>query len=432
MKAAQEHHSIIAELTQGFSKLTLEERLKRLIKMGFLQASDIEFLQRESALSLDLANQFIENVIGVYPMPLGVAVNFVIDNRDYVIPMAVEETSIIASASKTAKWIRDEGEITTKTLGELGIGQIQLPNVKDYKTFRQKIEKKKDEFIDKANTDVAHGIVARGGGVRDLNVRRIPRGDGRDMAVLHVMVDTRDAMGANIINQVCEYLKPLIEELTDEKVGMCILSNLADTKITQAQVVIRNIDPALGLAIEEGSLFAQIDPYRAATNNKGVLNTIDPVLIATGNDWRAVEAAIHAYAGYSGQYSSITKWRMKGKDLYGIMEAPIVVGTVGGVTQLHPMAKICLKMLNVKNANELARVVAAVGLVQNLAALRSLVTEGIITGHMRLHISNLALASDATQNELPILKQKLADRLKTKKRITGSDVKEILNEIRKR
>ncbi|MBA3660620.1 MAG: hydroxymethylglutaryl-CoA reductase, degradative [Gammaproteobacteria bacterium] len=424
-----EVHNRIIELTAGFSKLSREDRENRLIKMGFLTREDLETLNHD-VLSADLANNLIENVIGFIQLPLGVAVNFVIDGRDYIIPMAVEETSIVASASKTAKWIRDQGELTTKNLGEFGIGQIQLPRVKDFTEVRKKIEANKDHLIDMVNESVAQGIVKRGGGVRDITIRRIPRGDGLMMAIIHVMVDTRDAMGANIINQVCEFLRKPIEELTQEKVGMCILSNLADTKLTQANVIIRNIDPELGNAIEEGSLFAQMDPYRAATNNKGVLNAIDPVLIATGNDWRAVEAGIHAYAGYSGQYSSITRWYMKDNNLHGVMEAPIVVGTVGGVTQLHPATKICLRMLNLQNSGELARVLAAVGLVQNLAALKALVTDGISKGHMKLHLSNLALASDATQSELSELKAQLARRLENQKHVTGKDVKEILQALR--
>lgn len=431
MKKDQRRVLSIPELCSGFSKLSLEQRHSRLLEMGFLNAEDVQILNNKSNLNRSQADQFIENFIGCYEIPLGVAVNFVIDGRDYVIPMAVEENSIIASASKTAKWIRDNGEITTKNLGEFGIGQIQLPLVKDYHDVEQKIRANKDKLIKYVNTEIARGIVNRGGGVRDITTRCLPRGDGFNMAVIHVMVDTRDAMGANIINQICESLKIPVEELTQEKVGMCILSNLADTKLTQAHVVIRNIEPELGRLIAEGSLFARIDPYRAATNNKGVLNGIDAVLIATGNDWRAVEAGIHAYAGYSGQYSSITKWSMQGKDLHGIIEAPIIVGTVGGLTHLHPIAKMCLKMLRIKTAAELARILAAVGLVQNLGAIKALVTEGINKGHMKLHVSNLILASDASQDELPVLKDRLTKLLETQKHVTGSDVKTILEKMRK-
>ncbi|STX29719.1 hydroxymethylglutaryl CoA reductase [Legionella beliardensis] len=430
MKAKEPVFTNIIKLSEGFSKLTRKEREQCLIKMGFLTSDDVQILNQDSALSASIADNFIENMIGCFQIPLGVATNFVIDGKNYVIPMVTEETSIIASASKTAKWIRDTGELTTKNLGQFGIGQIQLPRVKNFAIVKEKIQTHKNKLIAAVNDDVAKGIVSRGGGVRDITIRCLPRGDGNDMAVVHVMVDTRDAMGANIINQVCEFLKLPIEDLTAEKVGMCILTNLADTKLTQAKVVIRNIDIELGEAIAEGSLFAQIDPYRAATNNKGVLNGIDAVLIATGNDWRAVEAGIHAYAGYSGQYSSITKWFMKGPDLHGVIEAPIMVGTVGGITQLHPVAKICLKMLNIHESSQLARILLAVGLVQNLGAIKALVTEGINKGHMRLHISNLILASDATQAEVPFLKQHLVQCLETQRHVTGSDVKEILNKMR--
>lgn len=423
--------SPIAKLCEGFSKLSRDERHQRLIQMGFLQPENISLLNTETALKYEVANHFIENVIGCFPLPLGVAVNFVIDGRDYVIPMAVEETSIIAGASKTAKWIRDNGEITTQQLSNLGVGQIQLPKIKDFAELEKKIVAKKQELIAKANKDVMHDIVTRGGGVREMIVRRLPRGDGQDMAVLHIMVDTCDAMGANTINQVCEYLKPHIENLTNERVGMCILSNMPETKITQAKVIIRNIDRELGEAIAEGSLFAQVDPYRAVTNNKGVMNGIDGILIATGNDWRAVEAGVHAYAAHAGKYTSITRWSMQGNDLHGVLEAPILVGIVGGVTRLHPVAQICLKLLNVKSAIELSGIIAAVGLVQNLAAIRALVTQGITQGHMKLHISNLAMASGATQTELPLLKQRLAECLEKNKRVTESDVKEIMQEIRK-
>jgi hydroxymethylglutaryl-CoA reductase len=425
-------HTHIAELSTGFSKLSREEREQRLIEMGFLTVEDALILSKDSALDMYLANHFIENVISCFPIPLGVALNFVIDGHEYVIPMAVEETSIIAGASKTAKWIRDHGELTTQNLGKLGIGQIQLPKIKNFDEFKHKIESNTQELIDSVNKEVAHSLVARGGGLRDIVVRGLPRGDDYLMAVVHIFVDTGDAMGANIINQMCEFLKFPIEKLTRESVGMCILSNLVDTKLTQAKIVIYDINLALGKAIAEGSLFAQIDPYRAATNNKGVLNGIDAVLIATGNDWRAVEAGIHSYAAKSGQYRSITHWQMEGNHLHGVLEAPIVVGIVGGVTRLHPIAKICLNMLNVKNAAEFSRILAAVGLVQNLSALSALVTHGISKGHMKLHISNLAIASGATQEELPFVKQRLAELLETHKRITESDAKRILTVLRKK
>lgn len=418
------------DLFQGFSKLTREERFVRLQEMGALTRDDVKFLSGGGIKDIDLAEKFIENVIGYFQLPLGVATNFRIDGDDYAIPMAVEETSIIAAASKTARWIRDhQGAITTDSIGTLIIGQIQIAKVSNFETFAAKIETKKNEFIELSNKEVAHGLVERGGGVADLQVRRVPRGDGSDMAVIHVLMDPCDAMGANIMNQVCEYLKTPVQELTGETVTMCILSNLVDTKLTRARVVM-TIDEETGRAIEEASLFAQADPYRAATNNKGVLNGIDPILIATGNDWRAVEAGVHAFASRDGQYRSITKWTYGDGKLSGELVAPIVVGTVGGVTKLHPTAKLCLGMLNVENASHLSRICASVGLVQNLGALRALTTVGIIEGHMKLHIKNLTLGAGALEREAPIVQKRLEEILLLRKRISLNNAIEVLRELR--
>ncbi len=419
-----------ADLFKGFSKLSREERFARLVEMGALNSEDVGFLRGGGLKTPDLAEKFIENVIGYFQLPLGVATNFRVDGRDYVIPLAVEETSIIAAASKTAKWVRESGEITTETVGNLIIGQIQIAKVSDFGSFAEVIASNKTKWIELANKDVAHGLVARGGGVRDIQVRAVPRGDGGQMGVIHVYADPCDAMGANIINQVCEYLKTPVEQATGETVTMCILSNLVDTKLTRARVVIRGIEKDLGRKIEEASLFAQQDPYRAATNNKGVLNGIDPILIATGNDWRAVEAGVHAYAARDGQYSSVTKWKMEGDDLVGIFEAPIVVGTVGGVTKLHPTAQLCLNMMGIDSASHLSRLCAAVGLVQNLGALKALTTVGIIEGHMKLHIKNLTLGAGASEREVPIVQKRLEEILMLTKRISLNNAVEILREIR--
>lgn len=426
LKAAQN-----ADVFRGFSKLSREERFERLKEMGALTKEDIEFFRSGGLQTPDLAEKFVENVLGYFQMPIGVATNFRIDGRDYVIPMAVEETSIIAAASKTAKWVRESGEITTETVGNLIIGQIQVAKVESFSAFQAAIERKKAAWMELANRDVAHGLVARGGGVRDIVVREVSRGvGGGSMAVIHVLADPCDAMGANIINQVCEYLKAPVEEATGERVTMCILSNLVDTKLTRARVVIRDIDPELGRKIEEASLFAQQDPYRAATNNKGVLNGIDPILIATGNDWRAVEAGMHAHAVRDGQYRSMTIWKMEGSDLVGILESPIVTGTVGGVTKLHPTAQISLRILGVESAAELSRVCAAVGLVQNLGALKALTTVGIIEGHMKLHIKNLTLGAGASEREMPLVQKRLEEILALTKRISLNNAVEVLREIR--
>ncbi len=414
----------------GFSKLTREQRYQRLFELGYIDSGELDYLMNDMPMDMGLSDHFIENSIGYYRMPIGVAVHFKINGIDRVIPMAVEETSIIAAASKTAKWIRNNGEISTKIIGTDIIGQIQIARAKNPEATVKAVTENKHLLIARAN-EIAEGMVKRGGGVSDITARIIPRQvDNDSMVIFHVMMDPCDAMGANVINQVCEGLKPLIEELTGESVSMSILSNLVDTKLTQSQVIIRNIDPATGKGIEEASLFAQLDPYRAATNNKGVMNGIDAVLIATGNDWRAVEAGVHAYAAQSGRYKSITEWKMVGNDLVGTLTAPVVVGTVGGVTQLHPTAKLALKILKVTQAEELSQIAASVGLVQNLGALKALSGVGIVQGHMRLHAGNLALQAGSTRSELPKVQNILQKLLDSQKKITVQDAKEVLEKLR--
>ncbi|STX52494.1 hydroxymethylglutaryl CoA reductase [Legionella busanensis] len=418
------------KLFQGFSRLTREERFERLVQLGALTVEDLNYLNRGGVQDTILADKLIENVIGYFQLPLGVATNFCIDDEDYVIPLAVEETSIIAALSKTAKWIRQRGNITTWVEGENILGQIQLANVRDFARFSDIFNKNKLFLIEKANEDVAYTMVRRGGGVSDLKLRHLLRDDGGNMAIIHLMMNSCDAMGANIINQVLEYLKEPIEKLTGEQVTMCILSNLNDQKLTTAQVIINDVEPKLGKRLEEASYFAEQDPYRAATHNKGVMNGIDPVLIATGNDWRAVEAGVHAYAAREGRYQAITRWRYNQGQLVGQLTAPIIVGTVGGVTALHPTAKLCLKMMGIKSANHLSRIIAAVGLVQNLGALRALCTEGIIKGHMKLHIDNLLLVAGATDQEIPVLKERLQHLLLINKRISLANANELLLSLR--
>ena len=423
--------SKLKEFARGFSKLNREERLQRLYEMNILDKSDMEFLFSGAPVNLELAEKLIENSIGYFKLPIGVATNFVINEKPYVIPMAVEETSIIAAASKTARWVCENGEITAQTLGNEVIGQIQIAQVNDFDKTRSKILEIKKHLMEKANTEVMQSMVKRGGGVKDICVRRVDRGDGRDMLVIHVHINTCEAMGANIINQVCEYLKPHISKATGETVSMCILSNLVDTKITRAKVVLRNLKSQVIDDIAEASLFAHRDPYRACTSNKGVLNGIDPILIATGNDWRAVEAGVHAYAATKGSYRPVTQWYRCGDELYGIFEAPIVLGTVGGVTTLHPMAQLSLRMMNITSSKELSHVCASVGLVQNLGALRALTSVGIIEGHMRLHIKNLILRTDAKDKEIPIVQKRLENILLMTKRVSVRQVVEVLTDLRK-
>ena len=420
----------LEELFRGFSKLTREERLLRLKSMANLSDQDLAILEGKIPFDLNLAENFIENVVGSFPLPLGIAAYFNIDGRDIPIPMAVEETSIVAAASGTAKWVKTlEGSVTTSSSGRYIIGQVQFPNVKDAALARTRINEHRELLLQKANEAVP-GLVRRGGGVEELKLRSLERPDGGEMLVLHVLCDPCDAMGANLINQVCESLKPCLAELTGEDVGLCILSNLVDTKLTRAECRIPGIDPAVGQGIEEASLFAELDPYRACTHNKGVLNGIDPIVIATGNDWRAVEAGVHAYAARSGRYQPVSTWRMEGTDLVGRFEAPIVVGSVGGVTQLHPTAKVCMRILGVQKADELARIMAGVGLVQNLGALRALSTVGIVNGHMALHASNLAIAAGAQPSEMVAMKERLYQLIQKEKRITLSRAREVLARLR--
>lgn len=419
----------LTDLFSGFSKLNFIQRLSRLVESNSISDEDVQFLKNGGLKEIALGEKFIENTIGYFQLPIGVATHFNIDGKDLFIPLAVEETSIIAAASKTAKWIRDNGKIVTRVIGTDIIGQIQIAKVNNFEKFQSIVLKNKEHLIEIANKEVVPTLVQRGGGVREIEVRKLIRPDGEIMGVIHVFMNPCDAMGANLINQVCEFLKYPIQELTQESVTMCILSNLVDSKLTEAIIEIK-VDEELGNKIQEASLFAETDPYRASTNNKGVMNGIDPILIATGNDWRAVEAGVHAYAARSGQYSSITKWRYQDGILKGKFIAPLVVGTVGGVTTLHPMAKTSMKMMGIHSSNDLSRICAAVGLAQNLGALRALTTVGIIEGHMKLHIKNLSVGAGATEKEIPLLQKKLEEILVLKKRITMTNAIEVLKEIR--
>ena len=415
------------ELFKGFSRLTMAERFSRLVKMGALTQTDIKYLKSGGIKKTDLAEKFIENVIGYFQLPLGVATNFCIDGKSKVIPMAVEETSIIAAASKTARWVSEYGNIKTSIKGSGVVGQIQIAQVKDFENLKQVIQKNEKEWINRLHEEVVPSMHKRGGGIVGFKLRSL----SEEMAVIHVVVDTCNAMGANIVNQVCEYLRTLVESATNEEVSVCIVSNLSDSCLARAEVMMSGLDQRLMQKIEQASLFAETDPYRAATSNKGVMNGIDAILIATGNDWRAVSAGVHAYSAHEGRYKSITKWRVKNNKLYGFIEAPLMVGTVGGMTRLHPTAKICLKMLGAKDAHSLARICVAVGLVQNLGALRALTTVGIIEGHMKLHIQNLTLGAGAKGWEIPVIQKHLEIIFGFKNRISLSQAVEALRVLRK-
>lgn len=422
-------------MIEGFHRLTREERLKRIQALTGINDDEVAYLSGQLVPSPELAEQLIENAVGYFPIPLGIACNLKIDEKDYLVPMAVEETSVIAAVSATARWIKKKGTIKTQSKGRLIIGQIEIPSLRDLEKTKQTLQDNRDFLIRLANEFVP-GLVRRGGGVRDLTMRVLDRNTGSEehshkMLVLHVFCDPCDAMGANLINQVCEGLKPAIEQLTNEKVGLCILSNLVDSYLSTSEITLSEIEEELGHGIMEASRFAQSDPYRATTHNKGIMNGIDPVLIATGNDWRAVEAAVHAYASRSGTYRPLSQWTYEEGVLRGTLEAPLALGIVGGVTQSHPVARTCLKILGIEHANELSRICAAVGLVQNLAALKALSTDGIVKGHMKLHTSNLALAAGASVHELSFVQSRLKEILSREKRISLTQAKQVLEEYRK-
>jgi len=421
-------------LATGFHRISSLDRLSRIQKYCDLTNEEVNLLSGKQPLSPRIADHLIENVVGYFSIPLGIGVHFEIDGESLFIPMAVEETSIIAAASSTAKWIKKMGgKIQTQALGRRIIGQIQIPKIlNDQKTeiILKRLNEEKNNLIEKSNRFLP-GLLARGGGVEDIEFRVLKREDDEgSMLVIHLLCDPCDAMGANLINQVCEGIKPEIEFITGEKVGLCILSNLVDGKLVQADIEVPDVDVELAKGIEEATVFAKTDPYRAATHNKGVLNGIDPILIATGNDWRAVEAGIHAYASRSGRYQPVTDWWREGNTLRGRFVAPIAVGIVGGVTKVHPVAQIALKILKADSAEKLSRVCAAVGLVQNLGALKALSTVGIVKGHMQLHTTNLALAAGANVEEKPQLKERLAEVLRVEKCLNLTRAKEVLEAFR--
>lgn len=402
----------------GFSKLNLTQRLIKLQQYGFLSEDECNYLVQGGLTTPKLADHCIENALGYFQLPFGVAAYFEIDQREYAIPLAIEETSVIAALSKTAKWIRQHGYIRTSQQGACIIGQIQFPQVINLERCLACLKANQAAWIQAVNTKLLPAMVARGGGVRAMEFRVLARPNLGQMLVVHVLMDPCDAMGANLINQVLEYLKPLMQAATQEQIHLCILSNLNDQKLTTAQVVLDGISAQEGEAIEEASLFAEIDPYRAVTHNKGIMNGIDGVLIATGNDWRAVEAGMHAYAAREGQYQALSRWRYQQGQLSGELTAPIVVGTVGGMTKLHPSAQMSLAMMKISSAAHLARIIAAVGLVQNLGAIRALATQGIIQGHMRLHIDNIILGLQLAPAPARWLKQALIRKIEQQQPIS--------------
>ncbi|WP_174615448.1 hydroxymethylglutaryl-CoA reductase, degradative [Virgibacillus ihumii] len=422
----------------GFYNKTVEERRELLATMEDFTENEMEILFSKEPLPAETADKMIENVIGTFPLPLGLGLNFLINDKEYTIPMAVEEPSILASASHIAKIVRETGGFTAESSERVMIGQIQVIGCSDFAAAKETILKEKDALIDAANASYP-SLMARGGGAEDLEVRVLnENSDSRygQMLVLHVYINTCDAMGANIINTMVESLAPTVEKLTGGKVYLRILSNYPDRCLAKARCV---IPPELlatndfsGEAVRDGVIhayeFAASDPYRAVTHNKGIMNGIDPIVIATGNDWRAVEAGAHAHAARFGKYGSMTVWSKDDKgNLVGELELPMSVGTVGGSIRVHPMAEVSLKILGVETARELAQVIVTVGLAQNLGALKALATDGIQKGHMALHSRSVAIAAGATGEMIDII----AERLVNEKEIRVGKAKELVDEYTK-
>jgi len=388
----------------GFYKKTLSERLAILADWGNLSEPELAVLQGAVGLSVEQADHMIENAVGILGLPLGIATNFLVNDRDYLIPMAIEEPSVLAAVSNAARLFREGGGFRTRSDEPIMIGQIQVLDIPDLEEAQQRLEAERDALLREIDA-VGGSIVKRGGGARGLEVRVFSQTAIGPMLVVHVLLDTRDAMGANAINTAVEHIAPQVEQLTGGRVHLRILSNLTDRRkayaegmIPQSSLTTADLSgPEAVRAIVEAGVFAEVDPYRAATHNKGIMNGIDAVVIATGNDWRAVEAGAHAYAAREGRYSSLTRWWQDVEgNLHGAIELPLAVGIVGGATRVHPTVQAVMKILQVGSAAELAEVMAAVGLAQNLAAMRALATEGIQRGHMRMHARQLALAAGAS------------------------------------
>jgi len=411
----------------GFYKLNSKQRLELVRDFAGLNDEEITVLGNTGSLG-ELADRMIENVVGSMPLPLGIAVNFVINGKDYLIPMAIEEPSVVAAASNAAKIAGEKGGFQTSSTEPVMIGQIQVTDVPDPSSAKFTILAHKPKILEMAN-EKDSVLVNLGGGAKDIEVKVIDTIAGPQV-IVHLLVNVKDAMGANAVNTMAEAVAPFIEQITGGKVYLRIISNLATHRLAFARAVFAK-EAIGGEDVVDGVIkaysFAKSDPYRCATHNKGIMNGIDPVVIATGNDFRAVEAGAHAYASITGQYLPLTHWeKNKDHDLVGTIELPLAVGLVGGATTVHPTAKINVRILGVKTANELAEIIAAVGLAQNFAALRALATEGIQRGHMSLHARNVAISAGA-QGELI---DKVAEILVKEKKVRVDRAKEVLEEIK--
>ncbi len=410
----------------SFYKLSVQERLRIVQEFSGLSDEEVQTL-KTGTLAVPSAQRMIENVVGILPVPLGIAVNFLVNDKDYLIPMAIEEPSVVAAASHAAKIARAKGGFKTSSTEPIMIGQIQLVRCPSPRDAEKQILSSKQDILNKANQQDPT-LVSKGGGAKDLRVRILPTIAGT-MVIAELFVDCRDAMGANVVNTMAEAVAPMLEKLSNGNANLRIISNLADRRIASATGHFSKEDlggEEVVNGIVQAYAFAAADPYRCVTHNKGVMNGVTAVCLATGNDTRAIEAGAHAYAARTGHYSPLTRWNKdENGDLEGFIEIPAAVGIVGGITAVHPAAKISLKILQVKTAKELGEVMAAVGLAQNLAALRALAAEGIQRGHMSLHARNIAAMAGAEGDMIDAVAAAMVD----EKKVRLDRAKELVTEI---
>jgi hydroxymethylglutaryl-CoA reductase len=397
----------------GFYNLSLSERLAAL--RDRLSVEELAAISGNAGLTAEQADHMIENVVGLHALPLGIALNFVVNGRDVLVPMAIEEPSVVAGASFMARLARAGGGFTAEADSPVMIGQLQVLDLHDLQAARQALIEQKERLLAEA-PEIDPGLQRLGGGPCDLEVRLIEDSPIGPFLVLHLLYDVRDAMGANAVNTAVERLAPLVEQITAGRVHLRILSNLADRRLARAGCRIPLAELGFGdynpQEVRDGIIaawaFAAADPYRAATHNKGIMNGVDAVVIVTGNDWRAIEAGAHAYAARNGRYTSLSTWaKNEAGDLVGSLEMPMAVGIVGGATKVHPTARAALKLMDIDSARQLAEIIVSVGLAQNLAALRALATEGIQRGHMALHARQVAIAAGAQGEQIERLAAQL-------------------------
>lgn len=412
----------------GFYKLSVKDRLEHVRRVCGLTSEETELLMKTGGLNLDVADRMVENVIGTMSYPLAIAVNFLIDGLDRLVPMVIEEPSVVAASSNAAKMMREKGGIFTNATEPLMIGQIQLLEIEDPWAARLRIIEHTDEILQLANEQDPF-LTKVGGGAKGLEVRVVNSPTGV-MVVAHLLVNVKDAMGANAVNTMCEAVAPTVERVTGGRSCLKIISNLADRRLARARAVVakEELGGEKGVdSVVQAWSFAVADQYRAATHNKGIMNGVIAVALATGQDHRALEAGAHAYAARTGRYLPLSTWEKdENGDLTGTLELPMAVGLVGGATKVHPVAQLSAKILGVKTATELARVMAAVGLAQNFAALRALTQEGIQLGHMKLHARNIASAAGA-EGELV---DKVAEIMIKEKMIRFDRAKELVEQLR--